>query len=108
MGKNGSSLYTVENITTYPELRTFTNRLFNKVTRFDGFLFYVGIKKTGPVGIHDPNRVYRRILGEAIKRLDEFCTNDGNPSSNFVLALDERGQRDALVTKASRSMFGRP
>ena len=92
-------------VTTYPELRKFTNRPFNKITKLDGFVFYVGIKKTAPVGTHNPNLLYRRILSEAIKRLDEFCARDSSPSSNFVLALDEHDQRAALITEASRNMF---
>lgn len=104
--KKGSSLYTARNVATYPELRKFTNRLLNKIAKLDGFVFYVGIKKTAPVGIHSPNLLYRRILSEAIKRLDEFCAKDCAPSSNFVLALDEHDQRAALITEASRNMFG--
>ena len=106
--KKGSSLYTVKNTTTYPELRKFTNRLFNKITNLDGFVFYVGIRKTASIGAHNPNLLYRRILSEAIKRLDGFCADDCSPSSNFVLALDEHDQRAALITEASRSMFGGP
>ena len=106
--KKGSSLYTVRNVTTYPELRKFTNRLLNKISRLDGFTFYVGIRKTAQVGTHDPNLVYRRILSEAIKRLDDFCAKDCTPPSNFVLALDEHDQRAALITEAARSMFGGP
>ncbi len=106
--KKGWSLYTVKNITTYPELRKFTNRLFNKVTGIGGFVFYVGIKKTKPASIHDPNLVYRRILNEAIRRLDEFCANGCDPSSNFVLAFDEHDQREALVTEASPNMLAGP
>lgn len=36
--KKGSSLYTVTNVTRYPELRRFTNRLFNKIERLGGFV----------------------------------------------------------------------
>ena len=104
--KKGSSLYTVNNVTKYPELRKFTNRLFNKIATLDGFVFYVGIKKTAPVGTHNPNILYRRILSEAIKRLDHFCARDCDPPNNFILALDEHDQRSALITEASRSMFG--
>ena len=104
--KKGSSLYTAKNVATYSELRRLTNRLFNKIATLDGFVFYVGIKKTASVGDHNPNLLYRRILSEAIKRLDEFCARDCSPSSNFVLALDEHDQRAALITEASRNMFG--
>ena len=106
--KKGSSLYTARNVSAYPELRKFTNRLFNKIAAIDGFVFYVGIAKTAPVSSHNPNLLYRKTLREAIKRLDEFCARDCTPPSNFVLALDEHDQREALITEASRNMFGGP
>ena len=106
--KKGSSLYTAKNVSTYLELRKFTNRLFNKIAKIDGFVFYVGIEKTAPVADHNPNQLYRSILSEAIKRLDDFCAEDCAPAGNFVLALDEHDQREALITEASRNMFGGP
>ena len=48
------------------------------------------------------------MLREAIKRLDDFCAEDCTPKSNFVLALDEHDQREALITEASLNMFGGP
>ena len=48
--KKGASLYTATNVAQYPELRRFTNRLFNRVNASGGFVFYVGItKRTAPV-----------------------------------------------------------
>lgn len=49
--KKGSSLYTVENVERYPELRKLTNRLMNKLASVGGRVFYVGIRKTA-----DPSR----------------------------------------------------
>ena len=106
--KKGSSLYTAKNVSTYPELRKFTNRLFRKIAKLDGFVFYVGIKKTAPLADHNPNLLYRSMLREAIKRLNDFCGKDCPPATNFLLALDEHDQREALTTEASRSMFGGP
>ena len=106
--KKGSSLYTARNVSTYPELRKFTNRLFSKIAALDGFVFYVGTKKTALVADHNPNLLYRRGLREVIKRLNDFCAEDCPPATNFVLALDEHDQREALITEASRSMFGGP
>ncbi len=105
--KKGSSLYTVTNVTRYAELRKFTNRLFNKIAALDGFLFYVGIRKTEPPGVHSPNRLYQAILREAIKRIDEFCASDCQPPEDFVLILDEHDQRSQLITQAARSMYAR-
>ena len=104
--KKGASLYTVANVSKYPELRKFTNRLFNKVERMNGFIFYVGIRKTASPDRHDPNHLYTRVLLEAIKRIDAFCAADNQPASNFALALDEHDQRSKLITDAARSMYG--
>lgn len=104
--KKGASLYTVTNVIKYPNLRRFTNRLFNKVEELGGFLFFVGIRKTVSPDYHRPNRLYERVLLEAIKRIDEFCAKDRNPPDNFLLALDEHEHRPALLTEAARSMYG--
>ena len=106
--KKGSSLYTARNVSTYPELRKFTNRLFNRIAASGGFVFYAGIRKTAPLADHDPNLLYRSMLREAIRRLNDFCAKDCPPGTNFLLALDEHDQREALTTEASRSMFGGP
>ena len=39
--KKGASLFTVMNLTRYRALQQFTNRLFNKIERLGGFVFYV-------------------------------------------------------------------
>ncbi len=105
--KKGASLYTVTNVTRYPELRKLTNRLFNNIASAGGFVFYVGIKKTAPPETHNPNRLYARVLVEAIKRIDEFCERDCQPSEDFVLLLDEHDQRSAQITEAARSMYAK-
>ncbi|VVS99816.1 DUF3800 domain-containing protein [Hoeflea sp. EC-HK425] len=103
--KKGASLYTARNVTQYAELRKFTNRFFNKITTVGGFVFYVGIKKTAAPDRHNPNFLYQRVLLEAIKRINSFCEEDCTPLDNFVLALDEHDQRDALITASARSMY---
>ena len=105
--KKGASLYTVTNVTRYPELRRFTNRLFNKIERLGGFVFYVGVRKTAAPGAHNPNRLYARVFLEAIKRIDGHCAEDCDPPEEFVLILDEHEQRAALLTEAAKSMYGR-
>ena len=105
--KKGASLYTVTNVTRYPELRRFTNRLFNKIERLGGFVFYVGVRKTAAPGGHNPNRLYARVFLEALKRIDRHCGEDSDPPEEFVLILDEHQQRAALLTEAAKSMYGR-
>lgn len=104
--KKGSRLYTVANVKGYRSLRTFTNRLFNHIPALGGFVFYVGIRKTLAPDEHNANHLYVGILREAIKRLDQYCTEDCSPASQFILAVDEHPRRSELITAASQSMFG--
>lgn len=103
--KKGASLYTVANVTRYPELRHFTNRMLNKISSLGGFVFYVGIRKTLSQDRHSPNRMYIKLLLEAIKRLDGFCEDDCVPCRDFILVLDEHEQRSELVTAAAKTMY---
>jgi len=105
--KKGSSLYTVQNVEKYPELRHFTNRFFNKICNVGGFIFYVGIKKTLPPDRHNPNKLYARVLQEAITRINSFCESDCTPEEQFIMILDEHPQRANLLTAASQRMYSR-
>ncbi len=91
----------------YPELRRFTNRLFNKIERLGGFVLYVGVRKTAAPAAHNANRLYARVFVEAIKRIDGHCVEDLDAPEEFVLILDEHEQRSALLTEAAKSMYGR-
>jgi hypothetical protein len=62
--KKGASLYTVQNTSKYPALRRLTFRLLNKIQTSGGFVFYVGIRKSDPPELHDPNKLYRYIFYE--------------------------------------------
>lgn len=104
--KKGSSLYTVRNVRKYPELRRFTNRLFNRINEIGGFVFYVGMHKTKPLGDHRPDKLYEAVLAEAIKRIDQFCERDCNPPEDFILILDQHEQRPELITRVSQAMYG--
>ena len=104
--KKGASLYTVNNVTRYPELRKFTKRLFNKIKKLGGFVFYVGIRKTLAPAQHRPNSLYGKVFVEAIKRLNDFCQLGSLPHS-FIIILDEHDQRSALITKAAQSMYSK-
>ena len=104
--KKGSSLYTVNNVVRYPELRRTTFRLISKIESLGGKIFYLGIRKTADPETHDANSLYSSILAEAIRRLDLFCREDHSSSTNFLLALDQHPLRTELLTKASREMYG--
>ena len=73
----------------------------------DGFVFYVGVRKTAAPGDHNANRLYARMFLEAIKRIDDYCDEDCDPAKEFVLILDEHEQRSELLTEAAKSMYGR-
>ena len=51
-------------------------------------------------------RLYLRVLSEAIRRLDTFCRKDLQSPERFLLALDEHAQRNELLTAAARDMYG--
>ena len=104
--KKGSKFFTVSGITRYPERRRVTHRLFNKIERLGGFVFYVGIRKTFTPVRHRSNQLYEQVLLESIKRIDGFCAEDRRPPDTFLLALDEHAQRPALLTKVAQSMYG--
>lgn len=103
--KKGASLYTTKNVQTYPQLRQATNRLFNKISSSGGHVFYVGLQKRFPPGMHDPVSLYRAVLMEAIKRLDQYCMVR---ESIFLVVIDEQGDefRKEIVEASGRTMFG--
>jgi hypothetical protein len=82
--KKGSSLYTTKNITQYPELRKATFRLLNKIEKMGGFIFFVGQMKKNSI---DPKDVYKHLLREAIKRLDDECSVQ---NAKLIIILDEQ------------------
>ena len=104
--KKGSSLYTVTNVTRYPELRRTTFRMLNKIEKVGGRIFYYGIRKTADPGTHDANAMYLSVLSEATRRLDTFCRYDHTTPERFLLALDEHAQRAKLVTAVAQDMYG--
>lgn len=103
--KKGSSLYTVQNVEKYRELRHFTYRMLRQLHRLGGFVFHVGMEKDAAPSQHNPKGLYAAVFGEAIKRLDDFCEASG--SASFLLALDQHeAMRPILITHAARAMFG--
>ncbi len=68
--------------------------------------FHVELRKTEPPDSHEPKRLYKAILGEAIKRLDQFCESDCNPPENFILVLDQHQERSELITRTAQIMYG--
>lgn len=106
--KKGARLYTVKNVKSYYQLRNFTIRFLKTIRQFDGFVFYFGRKKTEPPEIHNSTALYKSVLRESIKRIDQFCEKVCTPPENFVLLMDEHTRRSSLLTQAAQSMYGRP
>ncbi len=104
--KKGAKLYHPNNMHRYPWLRHFTLRLFSKIRNSGGFVFYCGLEKTASPGEHNPEGLYRSILRQSIKRIDEFCEKDCSSPEGFALLLDEHDQRKSLLAQAARSMYG--
>ena len=105
---NGASLFTVTNVTRYRELREFTNRLFNKIERLGGFVFYVGLRKTAAPAAHRPNRLYARVFLEAIcsraRATAEFWTRvDRKMLWSPAASSDRQRARVLACVKARRS-----
>ncbi len=103
--KKGASLYTTQNVLEYAELRRATARLLNRIQKDDGMVFYVGLQKTQSPDEHDPKALYRAVLGEAVKRLDDFCERR---ESLFMIVIDElqdRNFREEIVAEAFCEMF---
>jgi len=105
--KKGAALYTTTNVMKYRELRTATFRLLNRIERDAGMVFYVGIQKSRQLQVHQAKPLYRAVLRESIKRLDQFCRKK---DANFQMILDEQNERDfraQIVAEASIQMFGK-
>jgi hypothetical protein len=104
--KKGAALYTTANVLKYRELRNATFRLMNRIERDEGMIFYVGLQKTHPPETHNAKNLYRAVLRESIKRIDQFCVAR---DAHFQIILDEQNEVDfraQIVAEASIQMFG--
>ncbi len=70
-------------------------------------MIYVGIRKSAPSDEHDSQALYRAVLRETIKRVDQYCASDCAEEARVMIFMDEHQEREAIVTEASRSMFNR-
>jgi len=104
--KKGSSLYTVRNVKKYPELGKMTHRLFKRIGKVGGHIFFTGLEKPwGPDDL-DSRELYRLVLRETLKRLDDFCREDHDGKASIMIVLDEHEDRLSLLTHAAVNMFG--
>jgi len=103
--KKGAALYTTANVTKYRELRVATNRMFNQISKIGGYGIYIGIEKTFPPNKHNTGSLYRGILRESLKRLDQFAIGK---NAQFMVILDQSDDalRREIVASSGISMFG--
>lgn len=111
--KKGSSLYTEVNVRKYKALRDATFRLFNRIRQDGGFVIYVGIEKHLPPEQANAKGLYKKVMHEMIKRLDEEFQQR---NAKFMMLLDQQddmqssgqniGIRGEIVKGAAISMFG--
>lgn len=101
--KKGASLFTLTNVTKYPEMRRATFRLLKHINAINGFVFFVGQEKHKDISLHCPKKAYSAAISESLKRLnDEFA----DTNSTFQLFLDEHTERLEIFRNVSRNMFG--
>jgi hypothetical protein len=101
--KKGSALYTTNNVTNYQQVRTSTNRILNKIRSVGGHIFYVGLKKNRPVTEFNSQGLYLTVLGEAMKRLNQYAAEH---DAEMAIVMDEHQDREAILTRASQVMYG--
>ncbi|MEO5623466.1 MAG: DUF3800 domain-containing protein [Dokdonella sp.] len=111
--KKGSSLYTKKNVENYPGLRTATNRILNRIKVDGGFVIYVGIEKHVSPDESNAKGLYKQVMHELIKRVDEECQQQ---KCKFMIMFDQQddmqssgknvGIRHEVVRGAAISMYG--
>ncbi|UWP96214.1 DUF3800 domain-containing protein [Aliiroseovarius crassostreae] len=102
--KKGSDLFKPSKITKHQEIRNSFNRLLNELYRKrNGYTFYVGTEKRKDPNYHNSTQLYQSTLREAIKRIDEFCTER---DAQFILCLDYHSNRAEMVKSSAVEMFG--
>ena len=109
--KKGFSLYTVTNVSRYPALRTFANRLLNKIKALGGFVIHVGGRtpRHVPKVEHAIHRV-RQSESEGMRDGDsaafhlqhEVAAELAQPFHGGAVAC-QRGQTTACSTASWRS-----
>lgn len=100
--KKGSKQYSVANLKNFKSyLTSSTYRIINRITKDDGFLFFVGEAKKHGTEQHNAQRIYTASLNEIIKRLDdEFKSQD----AQFLIFMDDHESRTQIVKNAIYEM----
>lgn len=86
-------------------MRQAANRILAKIRALDGHVFYVGLQKNRPVDQFNAQGLYLTVLGEAMKRLNQYADERG---AEMIIVMDEHQDREAILTRASQVMYGGP
>ena len=108
--KKGSALFTVKNVTKYRQLRRTSIRLLNALKAQGGFVFYTGIEKDPPDGLHSAESLYFSVLRSAIKKINTHCDRKGHTFSILLDSVDSEEGRKKFrlksVASSGQQMFG--
>jgi Protein of unknown function (DUF3800) len=102
--KKGSDYFSLKHIQRYSEVRQAAYRIFNKLNKLGGRLFYVGCEKDyNRYSAERPEALYHHVLREAMKRLNQFADLKDTP---ITVILDEHQSRTAFLTSAAQAIYG--
>lgn len=107
--KKGAALFTVRNVAAYRSLRRATQRMLRHLSSIGGYVLYAGIAKT-EVSVSMPaNILFRTVLVEAVRLIDQHCQRD---HATFAVLLDEQQAgsdwRELQVEACTAAMFTGP
>ena len=105
--KKGSALYTVKNMTKYPEIIRTMHRILNKIQKIGGNIVYVGVEKRKIADDNNSDGLYTGLLNELIKRLNNFCAELEDKDARFLLIMDEHELREKLLTRVAQQMYNK-
>lgn len=101
--KKGSDLFVARAVRKREEIRLAGFRLINKTISCGGKIFYYGREKWMHPSHSNPTGLYRTVLSQSIRRIDEFCSTR---DQDFLMIMDEHSDRKALFETAAKTMFG--
>ncbi|NWA66679.1 DUF3800 domain-containing protein [Pseudomonas reactans] len=107
--KKGSTLFTVDNVSKYRELRRSSFRLLSHIRKIGGHIFYTGEHKPTEPSEHNSTETFKRALLQSIRKIDRFCTLN---NASFIVLLDEQKAgnewRERNVEACTLAMFEDP
>lgn len=107
--KKGAALFTVRNVVAYRSLRRATQRMLRHLGSIGGHMLYVGIVKTEASASTPASSLFRTVLVETVRLIDQHCQQD---HATFAVLLDEQQAgsdwRELQVEACTNAMFTGP